>query len=192
MGILSGGNVMPISRRKLKPEILLHEIDSYEILKQVGESNFENWSIEILEGQCFGYEYVQDYICTGETLISLAAIYLDKLDNEKPFLKFNETGQHYAYELFLSGSTSWGSRGDPFLWFDLARAFSYDKLPMNKINFIEKYNTLFKEMTGIEVGKDEYVYIKKYAHGGMSSGSVGGVFASESLKVLLKRLEKYN
>lgn len=183
---------MPIPRRKLKPEILLHELYSYEILKHIGVSNFENWSIEILEGQCFGNDYGKDYICNGETLILLSAKYLDKLDKEKPFLKFNETGQHYANELFLSGPSSWGSIGAPFVRIELARAFSNDKLPMNKINFIEKYTSLFKEITGIDVGKDEYAYIKKYAHGGMSSGCVCGVFASESLKVLLKRLEKYN
>ena len=183
---------MPIPRRKIKIEMLLHEQDSYEILIKAGESNFTNWTIDKLEGHCFGNDYGPNQQYTAGTLIPLAEDYLNDLDAKKPFLKFNETGQHYANELFLSGPVFWGSRGAPFAWIEIARAFSNDKLPMGKSDFIEKYNSLFKELTGIEVGTDKYVYVEKYAHGGMSSGRVGGVFAFESLNVLLRRIAKYH
>lgn len=182
---------MPIPRKKLKIEILLHEHASYEILKKAGESNFADWTIDKLEGHCFGNDYGPNRQYSAETLIPLAEDYLNDLDVKKPFLRFGETGQHYANELFLSEPGFWGSRGAPFAWIELARAFSNDKLPMDKSDFIEKFNRLFKELTGIEVGTDEYVYVEKYAHGGMSSGRVGGVFALESLNVLLRRIDKY-
>jgi len=46
-------------------------------------------------------------------------------------------------------------------------------------------------MLGIPFGKDEYVFIKRFAAGGMSSGMVGGLFVQEALDKLIYRLKKY-
>jgi superfamily II DNA or RNA helicase len=77
---------MPISRKNLKIEALLHDQDSYDVLKKVGESNFENWSIEKLEGIYFGNDYGMSCDYATETLLPLATANFDELDIRKPFL----------------------------------------------------------------------------------------------------------
>ena len=112
------------------------------------------------------------------------------LDETMPFLKFGEKGQHYAYELFLSPPLHWASRGAPFFWAYTARQFTYDNLPMDEVEFVGKYKKIVNELN-IPYGQDEYVYIEKFAAGGMSSGMVGGIFVKDALDVLCCRLRKY-
>ena len=108
-----------------------------------------------------------------------------------PFLKFGEQGQHYAYELFLSPPDRWCSRGAPFFWAYVARQFTFDKLPMAEDAFRSKYMSIVNVL-GIPFGTEEYVFIKRFAAGGMSSGMVGGLFVQEALDKLLYRLKKYS
>lgn len=48
------------------------------------------------------------------------------------------------------------------------------------------------KVLGIPFGTEEYVFIKRFAAGGMSSGMVGGLFVEEALNKLLYRLKKYS
>jgi hypothetical protein len=81
----------------------------------------------------------------------------------------------FFQEINIAYQCAWRSRGAPFLWIQLARAFSYDKLPMDKKRFETKYRKIISDCR-ISFGEDKYVNIEQFAHGGMSSGSVGGIF----------------
>ena len=129
------------------------------------------------------------YICNQADHEAIVGA-LVALDETMPFLKFGEKGQHYAYELFLSPPPHWASRGAPFFWAYTARQFTYDKLPMDEAEFVKKYKKIVAELD-IPYGRDEYVYIDKFAAGGMSSGMVGGIFVKDALDVLCYRLRKY-
>ena len=75
-------------------------------------------------------------------------------------------------------------------WEYTARQFTYDNLPMSVEEFREKYIAIVNDFD-IPFGIDEYVYIEKFAAGGMSSGVVGGKFVEDALELLCKRLRKY-
>lgn len=180
---------MSVARIKLSLKELLYEKETYEILEDTAMHLYNDFSMGQLEGAVLGGgEY-----CPGienNELISKARMRLDGLDKRKPFLKFGEPGQHYANELFLSQPCNWGSRGAPFFWAYMARIFSYDELPLSADVFRKKY-MLELEKLGIPYGVYEYVHISLFAHGGMSSGMVGGMFVANALDVLLQRLELY-
>ena len=120
---------------------------------------------------------------------------IEELNVIQPFLKFNEKGQHYGYELFLS-NVSPVSRGDDLFMPFMARKFTYDRLPMKREGLINKY-TKICEKIGIKREKGKFV-IKDYElqkdyfdsgynmHNGLSEAYINKVF-----EVILKRNNKY-
>lgn len=180
---------MPVARINLGLKELLYEKEIYEILEDTATHLYKDFSMERLEQAVLGgAEYCQGI--EDNELILNAKKRLDAWDERKPFLKFGEPGQHYANELFLSQPCNWCSRGAPYFWVYMARLFSTDTLPVNTDAFKKKY-LLELEKLGIPYGIDEYVYIPQFAHGGMSSGMVGGMFVANALDVLLQRMELY-
>jgi hypothetical protein len=182
---------MPIPREKLDIKTLMYEQVSYNILNSIGQAKFKDWDKYKLEGLCIGGDGLGIKYYTTQIVLHLAAYDFLELDKERPFLKFKEKGQHYANELFLSNPYCCGTRGEPFMWMYLARAFSNDRLPMDKKSFENKYRKIISDY-GIPFGEDKHVYIEQFAYGGMSGGSIGGIFASKGLDILLIRLGKYN
>lgn len=179
---------MPIQYKKIRYNQLLCHQGAYDIINRAGNEKFSDWDMEEFENSVLAMTSTR-YICSEEDHEAIMGS-LVILDETMPFLKFNEKGQHYAYELFLSPPPHWGSRGAPFFWTYAARQFTYDKLPMDEEEFVEKYKKIVDELN-IPYGRDEYVYIDKFAAGGMSSGMVGGIFVKDSLDVLCCRLRKY-
>lgn len=181
---------MPIARIELGNKELLYERESYEILEDTGHHLYNDFEMKSFEGAVLGsgetYVGVED-----KELIIASRIRLNGLDKRKPFLRFKEKGQHYANELFLSDPGNWGSRGAPYLWAYLAREFSFDTLPLSADLLNRKYLCCIQEL-GIPFGVDEYVHIPEFAHGGMSSGMVGGMFVANALDVLQKRRAYYH
>lgn len=168
---------------------------------------------ELLYDQdCF--DIFERYICSHNTGCSIRELYggalrgddldkqfglkdackveLQKLDENKPFIKFGYPGTHYGYELFLSRPKNWGLRGSPFMWAHCARAFSRDVLPMDPVFFEKKYRTIF-QIKGIpfDGNPEESTFCEEFAFGGMSSGSVTNDFGKDTLPQLLKRLAQY-
>lgn len=180
---------MPVARTRLSIKELLYEKETYEILEDTAKHLYKDFEMKQLESAVLGGgEY-----CPGvenNELIIKARMRLDGWDKRKSFLKFGELGQHYANELFLSQPCNWGSRGAPFFWAYMARLFSYDELPMSADALRKKYLHEVEKL-GIPYGVDEYVHIPQFAHGGMSSGMVGGMFVADALDVLLQRLNLY-
>lgn len=179
---------MPVPYEKIPYNQLLCNQRAYDIIDKSGRTHFPNWDMQEFEKAIIGMGST-GFICNEKDHKAVMGA-LAELDRTMPFLKFGEDGQHYAYELFLSPPQSWASRGAPFFWTYTARRFTDDKLPMSKEVFAEKYKTIVEGLH-IPFGKDEYVYIEKFAAGGMSSGMVGGIFVEQALQTLCYRLEKY-
>jgi hypothetical protein len=179
---------MPVPYETVPYEQLLCHQAAYDLIDLAGRDRFENWDVLEFAKAILGMGNTR-YICTDEDYQAVIGN-LKSLNSTMPFLKYGELGQHYAYELFLSPPDHWSSRGAPFFWAYVARQFTFDRLPMTEDAFKAKYMTIV-EMLDIPFGKDEYVYIKRFAAGGMSSGMVGGIFVQEALDKLIYRLKKY-
>lgn len=179
---------MPILYQTIPYNQLFCHQGAYDLINQSGREYFAEWNIDEFERTILGMGST-GYVCKSEDHEAVTKA-LSLLDKKMPFLKFGEEGQHYAYELFLSPPENWGSRGAPFFWTYTARQFTYDKLPMEQEIFVDKYKGIVEEFH-IPYGIDEYVYVERFAAGGMSSGMVGGLFVEEALQTLCNRLKKY-
>lgn len=180
---------MPIPYRKLSIDQLLCHDGAYKLMDIAGHLRFENWNIQQFEKGylgCEGIQYIRNDEDTQALLLPLAT-----LDMMMPLLRYNEDGQHYAYELFLSIPDHWGARGDPFFWTYTSRRFTYDHLPMSSEAFSRKYMSIVQELN-IPYGTNDSVYIDMFAAGGMTNGQVSGIFAKEAHEFLLTRLKKYS
>lgn len=179
---------MPIPYEKLQlKDILCHQA-TYEYFDDCGKNLFDEWDIQGLEKAVLG-RGDNHFLYMAEKIRETPTLY-HELSETMPFLKFNESGQHYGYELFFSDPPFWGSRVAPLLWAYAARQFTYDKLPMDKALLKEKYLYIVADFH-MPTDGDEYVYIERFAAGGMSSVVVGSRFIRESLSILLKRNMKY-
>lgn len=179
---------MAIPFNKIPINQLMYHQKAYEIIDDMGHHIVgEKWDMVSFEFFVLAeksydtpYQAIFKHIEDGSCF--------NHLDKETPFLKFGEAGQHYAFELFLSQPCGWCSRGAPIFWAYAARQFTNDKLPMNPKELEDKYLSIAKEFGIPTTAKDdEYVCVKRFAAGGMSSGQVGGYFIEESLKTLLRR-----
>ena len=179
---------MPVPYSKVPIEQLMRHEVAYNLIDAIGKNSFENWSIDQFEKNIVAYADNTMHLTRQD--INLLKNGLSELDHEMPFLKFGEEGQHYAYELFMSNPNNWGSRGAPFFWNYVARKMTYIKLPADRDTIKDIYMDAVKEFD-IPFGKDDWVYIERFAAGGMSSGVVDGLFAKEALDTILRRLEKY-
>lgn len=166
---------------------LLYDQDCFEIFEQYIASHDTKCTIcDLYSGALWG-----DDLDAQFGLRKLCEKELQKLDENKPFLKFGYPGTHYGYELFLS-RPSWRLRGTPFLWAHCARAFSRDVLPMDPGYFEKKYRALFcAKGIPFDGNPEESTYCSEFAFGGMSSGSVPNDFGISTLSQLLARLLKY-
>lgn len=181
---------MPILREKLNFKFLLYEQRTYDMIKMALQELDVDVNIQQFEGGIFADEVFIPKIMRDKVLERIQPE-LFHLDQEKPLLASDEKGLHYANELFFEVPCNWGSRGAPFFWAHLARKFSETILPMPVNELQGKYLSEVYAL-GIPFGKDEVAYIDQFAHGGMSSGVVSGMFAEKALENLVKRLKQYN
>lgn len=179
---------MPVQYKTIPYSQLLCHQGAYDIINRAGAERFLDWDMGEFERTILGMGST-GYICNTEDHEAVTKE-LSSLDENMPFLTYGEEGQHYAYELFLSPPDNWGSRGAPFFWAYTARQFTYDKLPMDKDVFMQKYRKIVEEFN-VPYGRDEYVYVERFVGGGMSNGMVGGLFVKEALQTLCNRLKKY-
>ena len=85
----------------------------------------------------------------------------------------------------------WGLRGDPYFWIYLEDYFIKFPIPFEKINFFDKIiqKKYFHLSGGKRIGEESY--IKEFAHGGMSSGSISDLWL-DYIPLLKYRLIKLN
>ena len=70
----------------------------------------------------------------------------------------------------------WGLRGDPYFWEELRESFAGQALPLSADAVVESVCVKFESVTGVPLTYDARPYVERYAHGGMSSGHVSGLF----------------
>jgi hypothetical protein len=73
----------------------------------------------------------------------------------------------------------WGVRGDPYLWRDLARVFRPVPMPDSVETLRSMLDAAFLALTSHSITTRNWVYVDRYAHGGMSSGHVDPEFWRE-------------
>ena len=85
----------------------------------------------------------------------------------------------------------WGLRGDPYFWTYLEERFIKSPLPVDNVDILEKI--IIKEYYKLSGGKriGEEAYIKEFAHGGMSSGSISDLWL-DYIPLLKYRLIELN
>ena len=88
--------------------------------------------------------------------------------------------------LFENQPRQWSLRGDRFLWQEIAETIGELPLPATEIQFIELLNITFDRLVGYPITHQQDIFIKRYAHGGMSSGYVCLQFWREKVFPLLQ------
>ena len=85
----------------------------------------------------------------------------------------------------------WGLRGDSYFWTYLEERFFKLPLPVDNVDILDKI--IIKEYYELSGGKriGEEAYIKEFAHGGMSSGSISDLWL-DYIPLLKYRLIKLN
>lgn len=164
--------------------------------------NFEFWR-ENYEGIIkTGFDFprifisciMQDYV-NSEKITQLLDTYYtipQKEDEYYPLLKLKEFAGEYPefkdllkpctlnYEnsvalIFSKPSSSWGLRGDPYFWMYLEELFIGTSIPMDVDELDDIIRFKYHKLSdGKKVG--ERAYIKEFAHGGMSSGTVSEIW----------------
>ena len=152
-----------IPRKSLIEKILLQEQATYDIIKNLIESenlfSFDAYYNTIFAVEDRYYNRGGDWK-DGEITIKQRELLYEKfnslfneLDKNKPVLKKNTVGIHYANELFYVEPKDWLYAGDPFLWAYLARRFSEIRLPLS----CGQFNALFNEFIAfIDLPKEGY------------------------------------
>ena len=70
----------------------------------------------------------------------------------------------------------WGLRGDPYLWAELKEESKGQAFPSSVDEIVEIVCIKFASVSGVPLTYDARPYVEKYAHGGMSSGHLSGLF----------------
>ena len=179
---------MPILYENLTYKDILHHKVAYEHFDNAGKRLFEDWDIIGFEKAVLGCGENR-YMCMAEQIKREHNIF-GKLNQEMPFLRFKESGQHYGYELFLTPPRFWGSRGAPLWWAYAAREFTFDKLPMDEEELFNKYISVAKAFD-INMRYNNTYYIERFAAGGMSSGIVMGEFVRKGWYTIRNRNRLY-
>ena len=79
-------------------------------------------------------------------------------------------------ELFQPVPLTWGLRGDPYLWQEMQEDLASTPCPDDLQSLKELVYEKFESLTGSRLLGDERIYVKRLAHGGMSSGHVSPEF----------------
>lgn len=95
--------------------------------------------------------------------------------------------------IFRERPRRWGLRGDPFLWDDLERHFSYIYESLTEDEFLVLFYNAFHMFTGTNLESNKHIHILKYNYGGMSSGRICPEFwIYTALPMLTERLNQIN
>ena len=78
--------------------------------------------------------------------------------------------------IFEDEPKRWGLRGDPYLWAELREECAGKELPLSDDSVVEIVCRKFESVSGVPLTYDARPYVAKYAHGGMSSGHLSGLF----------------
>jgi hypothetical protein len=95
----------------------------------------------------------------------------------------------FVAELFTPEPMPWGLRGDPHLWREMRGEFEDVPCPETPEELDALIQATFEELTSHPLTAPEPFYMKRHAHGGMSSGMISPEFwRSTALPLLRERL----
>ena len=114
---------------------------------------------------------------------------LHDLTSTKRFLLDNNIS--VISDLFDPPPEQWGLRGDYFLWLELHRALSNVSVPSKTAILDKMFRTTFLIHTGVELGSENQVFVKRLDQGGMSSGYVSSEFWESKFLPLIKNRLKW-
>lgn len=93
--------------------------------------------------------------------------------------------------IFERKPTQWGLRGDPYLWEEMKDHCVGESLDIDDYGIAAFVGEYFEKATGKALSFDTDVYVERFAHGGMSSGSVSGSFwLSKGIPFLIENLRR--
>jgi hypothetical protein len=88
--------------------------------------------------------------------------------------------------LFQEEPTRWGLRGDPYLWREMQAALGSYVYPSTEEQLTVLLEQTYQQLTGTPLSNPDPVFVERYSHGGMSSGSVSPQFWTEQAIPLLR------
>ena len=92
--------------------------------------------------------------------------------------------------LFELEPSQWGLRGDPFLWQEMKSRMLFSKNIHTARDFDNLLNKLFLELTSSMPRNNDFIFVKRYNLGGMSSGHVSSEFwIKKVFPMLIERFE---
>lgn len=92
--------------------------------------------------------------------------------------------------LFEKEPSTWGLRGDPFLWSEMRVHFDKTPLPASTRELARLIEEAFATLTGHSIHETDSFFIERFSHGGMSSGHISPKFWRDNVIPLL--CERFN
>ena len=95
----------------------------------------------------------------------------------------------HVADLFLREPRQWGLRGDPWLWRAMRDRLEDVPLPADRNGLQRLLEDAFRQEVGQDIATaDDRVFIDRFAHGGMTSGTIDVTWwRTTGLPVLLNR-----
>ncbi len=79
-------------------------------------------------------------------------------------------------EIFEKEPNEWDFQGDRSMWLDMKEDCSGKELPLHEYAIAEMVCRKFEDISGVPLTYDAKPYVERYAHGGMSTGRISGLF----------------
>ncbi len=93
--------------------------------------------------------------------------------------------------IFERRPSRWGLRGDPYLWDEMKDNCVAQSLDIDEVGIAKFVSEYFEKVTGVPMTFEARAYVERFAHGGMSSGSVdGGFWISKGIPTLIENLHR--
>jgi len=90
-------------------------------------------------------------------------------------------------DLFDPAPETWGLRGDPFLWLEMAQILCHVPIPDRPEDLARILTAAFQTLTGAEIDSSPDIYVSRFARGGMSSGMIAARYWLETVIPLLQK-----
>lgn len=89
-------------------------------------------------------------------------------------------------DLFDPLPSSWGFRGDPYLWLEMRHIFCHAPIPEDRLALRHMLDSAFTALTGARLDdRKGHVVVERFARGGMTSGGISFEAWNEQLIPLL-------
>ena len=103
-------------------------------------------------------------------------------------------GENFMKDLsviFVNKPEQWGLRGDPYLWVEMQGIFAGESLDISERDLANEICEYYEKAVGVPLQYGSNKYVERFAHGGMSSGSVSGEFwICRGIPILIENFRK--